>query len=260
LKSDQQDSRTNGPIKYYWLRNTLKSLVTISTHPNIGEYFLAFEWHNEPNGIKKAAKSLLKQRPQSIRLYNVYALIEFSRGNREAAINVITAALGMRTSVPNEEQQNAILLWRTLVWAFLDDGDITSSLKCLLCVADGVTDLGKANPSSAAALLKAKQHLSSMRDFLLSTGKLHHAIIYAECLALVEYLSATSGTEPSSHKQGHIASALSSFDKFSEEMVARGYEAYTAHEILHQKAARLLVHHVRSGYAVLSQLDFVRNS
>jgi hypothetical protein len=245
--SSHQDSDTSGPVKYSWLRNTLRSLSTVDTNSNFGEYFLAFEWRNEPSEIKKAAKSLLKQYPQDLRLYNAYFLIERLRGNKETAANVITAALGMLSSLSEDEQKNAILLRRTWAWALLDDGDITGSLKCLLGITGGVTELSQIDASSAGMMLKAKRHLSSLRDSLLSTGKLHHAVMYAECLALLAYSSSASGTGPTSPRQGHIEDALWYFDNFSEEMAARGSEKSTAHEILHQVAVKLLVHHIGSG-------------
>jgi hypothetical protein len=241
----------DGPIPQGWLRNTLKSLVQVVLDDEFAQYYLAFEWCNQPENVKKIAKGLLKQRPQSLRLYNAYAMIEFSRGSRETATNIVTAALGMRASLLEPEQQNLILLWKTWAWASLDNGDNSDALKCLFAIADGLPNLDRVDISSPASLLKTNQHLSSMRDHLLSTGDLDLANIYAECVALVQYLSSKTGTESASRNQGDISSALEVFDHYSESLIARGYKGSVHQELSHQAATRLLYYHVRTGYADL---------
>lgn len=236
------------PVPYEWVRNILKSIAQLFRDGTFMDYYLAFEFCYEPQDIKKIAKSLLKQNPQSLRLYNAYAMIEWSRGNREISTNVITAALGMRTSLPEVEQRESILLWKTWAWAYIDDGENSAALKCLFSIADG-TPLTMKNPdlSSPAVLLKARQHLSSNRDFSVSSGDNYHAVIYAECLALLEYLSSQSGNETTSQKQGDIDGALAVFDNFSKVLITRGGGPDIFQELLLQSMARLLYHHARSG-------------
>ena len=236
-----------GPIPYSWLRNVLKGLVGAVRNELFAEYYLAFEFCNEPRDIKKLAKSLLKQNPQSLRLYNAYAMIERARGNIDISTNVITAALGMHASLPQNEQQESILLWKTWAWAFLDDGDIIAALRCLCSVADGSpSNMEALHVPSPAALLKAQQHLSSIRDFLVSSRDSYRATIYAECLALLAYLS-NSGNEMFSNRQGDIVSALAVFGNFSDASLARGDSPDISLELMLQSAARLLYHHARSG-------------
>jgi len=244
----QSFGKLEAPVPYNLLRNALKCLVEVVQNELFKVYYLAFEFHNEPHDIKKLAKSLLKQNPQSLRLYNAYAMIERARGNPDISTNVITAALGMHVSLPKSEQQESILLWKTWAWAFIDAGDNIGALRCLCDIVDGLPSsmhaLGRPLP---AALLKAKQHLSSVRDFCISLRDMYRATIYAECLALLEYLYPTSGNEKSSARQGDIASALAVFDNFSEAFISRGDPSYSSLELLLQSAARLFYHHVTSG-------------
>ncbi|EHK98055.1 putative UPF0614 protein like protein [Glarea lozoyensis 74030] len=63
----------------------------LSTTLDLAEYYMAFEWKNEPATIKKVCKGLLKQHPTSLRLYNAYAMIEAARGNRDVSNNSLTS-------------------------------------------------------------------------------------------------------------------------------------------------------------------------
>jgi hypothetical protein len=234
-----------GPLAYNWVRNALKQLTQSCFQESLTELYLAFEWRNEPDTIKKISKTLLRQHPASLRLYSAYAMIEWSRGNRDAASGVFSAALGMSKSIPESDSKDSILLWKSWIWGCLEDGNKDLSLRYLLSIADA-----SPNPSvevTPAVLLKTRQHLSSNRDYLLSSADTRHAIIYAECLALLEYLSSTSSAEPQSSAQGDITSALSIFAAFSQTLSDRHLTHITSHELLLQSATRLLYHHARIG-------------
>jgi hypothetical protein len=235
----------NAPVTYAWVRNTLKQLMESNFREDLAEYYLAFEWCNESEGIKKTAKNLLKSHSGSLRLYNAYAMIEWSRGNKEVAGGVFTAALTMGNSMPEGERTESIFLWKSWIWACLEAGDNTSALNHLLSIADGTpchsTDV------SPTAIIRAKRHLSSNRDYLISSGNAHHAVIYTECLAILDYLSSKSSKEPQSSNQGDIASAISVIIAFSNTLVERNLTQTSSHELLLQSAARLLFHHVRIG-------------
>ncbi len=237
-----------GPVPYNWLRNALKILVEVIRNDSFTEYYLAFEFCNEPQDIKKLAKSLLKQNPQSLRLYNAYAMIERARGNIDISTNVIIVALGMQTSLPQNEQNESIILWKTWTWAYLDEGDNVGALRCLCSIADGLhSSKAVLGIPSLAALLKVKQHLSSNRDFWISAREIYRATLYGECLALLEYLSSASGMETSSNRQGDIVSALTVFENFSDALIARGDNLISSLELILQSAARLFYHHTQSG-------------
>jgi hypothetical protein len=156
----------------------LKQLTQSYQSEKLAEYYLSFLNINDSDKIKKAAKGVLKQYPSNLRLYNAYAMIEWSR-NKEVAKGVFTAALSLSSTFEKDKSNDNILLWKSWIWGCLGDGDNVSALGLLLSIADG-----KPNPAarlSPALLLRAKQHLSSNQDFLMSSRKFDYAIIYVEC-------------------------------------------------------------------------------
>jgi hypothetical protein len=171
-------SASNEPVPYKFVRNVLKQLTNYLSCDKLAEYYLAFEYVNEPATIKKASKSVIKLHPSSIRLYNAYAMIEWTR-NKEAASGVFSAALNMRSSSETQPDDLSIVLWKSWVWGYMEDGDMTSALALLLCIPDNKPDLSTA--LSAPLLLKSNQYLSSKRDFLLAFGSIENAVSFGEC-------------------------------------------------------------------------------
>jgi hypothetical protein len=162
------------------VRNTLKQLTETHLSEDFTEYYLAFEFLNEPLTIKKISKSLLKQHPTSLRLYNSYALIEWSRGNKDVARGVFSAALNLRGSVAeNDWDRHSIMLWISWIWACLAEQDNNTALQHLLSIADGTTNATVT--LSPALLLRAKQHLTSQRDYLISSGNSRSSVACTEC-------------------------------------------------------------------------------
>ncbi|CZR66164.1 uncharacterized protein PAC_16065 [Phialocephala subalpina] len=240
----EQYGGDHGPVPYRFIRNALKQLTQASFTEDLAQYYMAFESINEPETIKKIAKGLLKQHPSSLKLYNAYALIEWSRGNKDVAKGVFSAALSMsQSNTDTESKPDSILLWKSLTWCCLEDGDKTAALIHLFCIPDGVPNAGVT--PSPAGLLRAKQHITSIRDFLLSSGDPEHAVQYSECLILLEYLTGASTKETTSTSQGDIATALDIITTFSTSLQSRGYKSHQ--ETLLQSATRLLVHHSNAG-------------
>ena len=238
----------NGPVQYKFLRNSLKQLVQAYFREDLAEHYLAFEWRNEPETIKKVSKSLLKQHPSNLRLYNAYAMIEWSRENREVANGVFSAAIDMAKSVPENDRDGSILLWKSWIWAYLEARDNTSALNRLLSIESGVQkDEIDASPFQ---LLKTKQHLSQRCDYHLYSSSIRYSIIYAECLAVLEYLSSPS-TETQTSTQGNITDALTIYTNFSSTLAQtlkdRNISDTSSHELFLQSATRLLLHHARIG-------------
>jgi hypothetical protein len=240
----------NGPLQYKFVRNTLKQLLKAYFREDLAENYLAFEWRNEPETIKKVSKSLLKQQPWSLRLYNAYAMIEWSRENKEAANDVYSAALNMAKSMPANDRDDSILLWKSWIWSYLEARDKASALSRLLSVESGLPN--DANSPTPFQLLKTKQHLSRLRDYYLYSGSMLHAIAYAECLALLEYLTSTPiGNESQSMTQGSITAALAVYASFSRTLRQFPGDRKASDtkflELFLQSAARLLYHHASTG-------------
>ncbi|KAJ4337250.1 hypothetical protein N0V95_008387 [Ascochyta clinopodiicola] len=104
-----------------FVRNVLKLLVTnFPEQERIGEYILAFESKHFPNDVAKTAKQLLKDRPSSIRLYNMYGLIEGYKGNSAKASQIFGAALNIRTVSVDSLELLSSYVWQALL---TDDKD-----------------------------------------------------------------------------------------------------------------------------------------
>lgn len=116
------------------------------------------------------------------------------------------------------------------------------------CIA--VTGTSSANTESNATyadLLKARQNLSSSREFLLSAGNIHQAAVFAESSAMLEYLSPFAGSTDPIARQGDIEAAMNSIQAFTSEAVSRGHAASHSLERLLQFAAHLLYLHATRG-------------
>jgi hypothetical protein len=235
----------NGPLTLTWVRNILKQLTQVLAQEDFAEYYLAFEWRNEPETIKKISKSLLRQNPSSLKLYNAYAVIERSRGNKELANSVFSAALSMSKATSEKENRDSIILWKSWIWASFEDSDHDTAQRRILSIPDCSFDdnIG----ATSTICLQTRQYLVSNRDVLLSSGDVRLAVVYAECLALLEYFSSKSTSEVQSSHQGDVAAALSTFSNFSNVLAERGLRSTASHELFLQSAARLLYHHARIG-------------
>ncbi|KAK0124494.1 hypothetical protein ONS95_009444 [Cadophora gregata] len=252
-------SGDNGPVSMLWIRNTLSQLVQVHFTEDLGEYYLALEYHHSPSSIKKVAKGLLKQRPSSLRLYNAYAMIEWARGNKDIANGVFTAALNMSSSgamnkmnIEEKPPNDAILLWRNWAWLHLEATDNTSAVQTLLSIVDGKPD--PPISLSPTALLRVRQHLSSTRDFLCLVGDFGRAVLYTECLALLTYLTSPPTSEPQSPTQGSILPTLDIYTTFNRTLLSRTHSSSQANAkinlhilTLHQSLTRLLTHHIALG-------------
>jgi len=234
-----------GPLSYSWVKNTLKQIVTAYFREDLAEYYLAFEFINEPKTIKKACKDLLKQHPLNLRLYNAYAMIEWSRGNIDISKGVFSAALGMSKSMSDDDKRYSIILWRNWIWALLEAGDKSTALQHILSIPEGAPN--QSITVTPTSLLKTQKHLSSTRDYLLSTKHILLSVMHAEMLAILSYLTSTSSTEPQSETQGNITSALNIFTTFSSALSSRTLGNYHPHILLLQSASRLLLHHAHAG-------------
>jgi len=153
-----------GPIEQAWIRRALKMLVNVGiVGEELAEYYLAFEFANDPASTRKLARSLLKKYTTSLRLYNAYALVESRTGNKTGADHVFSTAINMSKTFTEDVQRDTILLWRTWVWESLAKGDLESAKHHLLAMPESKTSYeshplshegttSPANPSAAALL------------------------------------------------------------------------------------------------------------
>ncbi|KAJ8127119.1 hypothetical protein O1611_g6518 [Lasiodiplodia mahajangana] len=236
------------PDNYRWVTTTLKQLTRGVGSGELASYALAFESINDPGSEKKSAKALLKQYSFDVDLYLGYSILENERENKATARNVLSAAFGL-PSIPAHDR---VRLGIGAAWLELDDGDISKAVLQLCRLAeDGPksdnTQIPEPTEATSSQILKAKQFLVTNRDYKISSGIVAEAVIYAEGLVLLDYLTQRSETEPSSQKQGDISSGISRITQFSDDLVTRGQQHSSSHEKFLQSSARLLYYHASHG-------------
>ncbi|KAL8860721.1 MAG: hypothetical protein Q9178_002751 [Gyalolechia marmorata] len=192
-------SRSGSVLKDFILRT-----LNVLAHRGVGgdglaEYLLAFEMHVSPTTVRKSARSLLKSRPSSLRLYDVFALLENRLGNTEAANKVWDTAIQMSAKLNDVARRDAILLWRSRVWHHLSSGQTSKALQQVSRYGSesGLEELLDANgkPSAGATTtvrLRLRNAFSAGRDHMLSLGLATHAALYSELLVLSDYLLDTT--------------------------------------------------------------------
>ena len=236
------------PLKYDWIIKTVKQVALTFGFGQAAEYSLALSWNHDCRSSKKTAKTLLKQYSSSINLYNAYALAEWENGNEDLARNVYLSAASLQTTEEKDKQ----LLWNTWAWKELNSGERDQSLACFVSSIEESQSPNSSQqklltPPSTAQILKTRQKLLARRDYSLSSGNIVSSILFAQSLALLEYLTAEGGTESRSDKQGNISAAIESILAFSNELISRHFGAHGAHEQLLQFGARLLYFHASHG-------------
>ncbi|KAI0526614.1 DUF1740-domain-containing protein [Xylaria bambusicola] len=254
LVSTQQWFRYLGPVhnlplhSYTWITTTLKQLIQVIRTGGLGPYSLAFESINEPGNEKKRAKALLKQDPTNVHLYLGYSILEQERKNNVTAHNVVMAALGL----PSIPAHHRVLLGIRAAWLELDGEELAKAVSHLCRVAEEKSASNDAQISepietTPSQILKVKQFLVTNRDYKMSSGDVAEAVIYAEGLVLLDYLTQRGGKEPGSQRQGDIQSAIVRITQCSEDLVSRGQQHSASHERFLQSCAHLLYYHATHG-------------
>ncbi|KAF2497167.1 DUF1740-domain-containing protein [Lophium mytilinum] len=227
-----------------FIRRALKQLAATSADDRVAEYYLAFEQQHFPDTARKSAKQLLKKRPTSLRLWNVYALIEARTGATETSDFVFCTALEKVKSLPDVAQRDNILLWHTWIWEALDHGDVASA-------AHRVTSIGNEKPTarpganfdvldlSAADTLRTKNILRDGRDHCLLTARYASFVLYVSCDALLSYLL----------NKFDIDAALAIYHDASKAFDKRDISTSPAAELHHQAQARLLAYHASQSHS-----------
>lgn len=114
-----------GPVETTIVRRTLSAIVQAGVgNDSLAEYFLALELRLSPDTVRKTAKKLIRSRPESLRLYNAYALIEYRLLNEAGAQGVLVGAINNSRKLQGQLQDDALLLWRTWTWELLNAGRV----------------------------------------------------------------------------------------------------------------------------------------
>jgi hypothetical protein len=197
----------------------------------IGEYLLAFELRHYPLEVFKTAKTLLKNRPTSQRLYHAYGLVESRRGKSEKANQVFSMALSMGDTGSHE----TLHLLSSWVWEALRAGDQYDALWRLTSPRGKLPVLShRAQYPDSTRVNAASATLSEACEKALLRNDYPSAVIGTSLLALLDYLHNTS--DPSLALAAHQR-LTSYFD--SHTLPASPYSELNA-----QATARFLIYHV----------------
>lgn len=83
---------------------------------------------------RKAARSILKQRPESLRLYAAFALIELQINGSDASDRVFATAIKLSGTLPSDKAFDVIGLWRCWVWQALREAKLDEALRRLAAI------------------------------------------------------------------------------------------------------------------------------
>lgn len=216
-------------------------LATSFNYEPIAVYSMGLTYTKNPTAIRKPAKALLKNWPNNALLYEAYAFAEWHNGKQDTARNVLLSATSQ--SIFQRER-----LWTTWAWLDLDAGSMQAALAHCISASRDDQPSGAESTATYSQLLRARQALSSSREFLLSSGKIQQAALSAETATLLEYVAPfASSTESSPTRQGNIQAAMDSVHRFASDAVARKHGSSAHLERYLQFAAHLLYLHATRG-------------
>lgn len=228
------------PVDLGWASRTLKTLVERG-QAELARYYLTVEWITGREGIKSAAKELIRKYPEDVELYNLYGLLEWANGNAEVAKKVLSSA----TRLGEASSAGILSLWLSWAWVEFVEGAPFSSVLSRLCFS--ADNEGFPEGPSPTMVLRHKQELTSLSAQLLLQGDLVGYSTAAKLVTLLEYFSSTGGSEPRSERQGSISSAMDIIWRHSGALVSRNQGESVQHEELLNFAAMLLYLHTTLG-------------
>ncbi|KAF2230998.1 DUF1740-domain-containing protein [Viridothelium virens] len=239
-----------------WMRCALKGLTdAIPQSDNLAEYRLVFEYQHDSKNAKRIAKSLLKVRSSSLRLWNAYALGEYRYGRVEVADNVITTALQMSKTFSEASRGDTILLFQTWIWAALHQLDLDMALERALRLNAGFDGSQSIAPkimdklNMKQSILGARNTLEKHQLVALSAREHERFVAFTDCLALVAYLPEKS-----------IAEAISVYQSTSSLLASWGLASAPVTELIHQAEAQLIAYHISGGQNLKYDHDYPSSS
>lgn len=212
-----------------FVRNTLKLLATtIPDSDSVGEYVLAFESRHFPADVPRSAKRMLKDKPSSLRLYNMYGTVEGHRGNASKADQIFAAALNIKT-----QPLDRLVLLNSYVWRALYDNNKMEALQRLMQYQHKPTHTQPSKPEPVTIETTRTALQVSFEDALL--GQDHASAVFnADHLALLVYLSSSCD----------ISAALKVYSNLTAWFTSHKLSSSMHAEMHAQSIARLLAYHV----------------
>ncbi|PYH89673.1 DUF1740-domain-containing protein [Aspergillus ellipticus CBS 707.79] len=230
-----------------WVRRSLRLLVEANPrNDDLAECALAVEFACNPKDAKKYAKSLLKKRSSSLRLYNAYALMEHRSGNHTAADHVWATSLSMSKTFSDRDRVDSVIVWQTWIWELLAASNISHASHLLISIPHSSVDV-KAFPDvssqrsfSPTSLLKVQSYLCDSQESVLANKKASAFVASTDCLAILAYLTNSQDLSKALEAYSSATNRLASVPDQSDPFIP------FTRELLHQSRARLLYHHIRT--------------
>nr|KAK5450986.1 snoRNA-binding rRNA-processing protein utp10 [Exophiala xenobiotica] len=212
--------------------------VTLRSEPNemMMEYDVALEAGIDPKSARKRAKLFLKRKPDSLKLYNIYALLECKLGNFETAEKVWSTALSMRGELGSQGQRDASILWRDWSYSYMILKDFHKARNLLSMITNANIELGhlQADASPSVALqIKIEQYIKSEYESSRLAGRHELLPVWADILAIHRYLN--SGLR--------LDVAVEAYEGFLHDVTNIANKNPMVVETIHENRARLLYAH-----------------
>jgi NRDE-2, necessary for RNA interference len=227
-----------------WVRRSLRLLVGAFSQDDIlAECALAVEYAINPSEGKKYAKSLLKKRPSSLRLYNAFALMETRNEKFSTASHVWATTLSMAATLSEAQRLEYGTIVRSWAWECLVSRREDEAIKILVSVPDFAIDLKtleqESSSISPAQQLKTERFLREHSDHALSRHNLTSFAAWMDVTALLHYLTTSLNLSPA------LEVYNTAFDRLAASSIAEENKT-SALELLHQYRSRLLFHHINT--------------
>jgi hypothetical protein len=192
-----------------------------------------------PRAAAKEAKRLLKKKKTSLVLYNAFGLVDSQLNGMESADKIFGTAITMSKSLPQDQQDDTILLWRSWIWENLLRGRSGHANQLLLHLTEdnipNPTDGKQANVTfPPAVVLRNRQFLDNGIYRCLLKGLCYQAALYAELMAIFTYFL----------HEWSISAALISFQETPKQYSKNKEDHLYFMELLHQARANLITYHV----------------
>lgn len=226
-----------------FLLTALNQLKPVIQDEWIMIYHLAIENVISPTTVLKLAKSYLKVRKSSMRLWNAYALILWRRGNGNEAIKVWKTAIEMAFTM----KSSPVLLWQT--WISVEmERDSKRARQLLSLISSERPDFSRTEEIGAAGELRTRKYLHEQFQRALSFKDLDSIESFAYLSILHEYLSTNLNLETTIQKSTALLSATQD----------RNLTSTPTHERVLLSISKLLYQHTQiQGWYKLSTLrDF----
>ncbi|KEF56247.1 uncharacterized protein A1O9_07828 [Exophiala aquamarina CBS 119918] len=159
----------------------------------IMQYVISLEASIDLKAARKQAKSFLKRMPNSLRLYNSYALIEYQLGNFELAEKVWSTALSLQASLNARKDDFTFTAWRDWVWSYMSLRLFHKAGLLLALIADGQVHLSqlqiRESSLAVAARIKAERFLVKELESCLTDRHPRNLVPVIDLLAFHMYLN-----------------------------------------------------------------------